>query len=67
MIIKGIPTIATLLEYFFLKSVVLVFLNVELPEDYRGRWESFVDQTLSETNRKNTIDLVNTHMLIYSI
>uniref|UniRef100_A0A8C7Y804 Protein phosphatase 6, regulatory subunit 2b n=2 Tax=Oryzias sinensis TaxID=183150 RepID=A0A8C7Y804_9TELE len=31
----------------------------ELPEDYRGRWETFVEQTLSETNRKNTIDLVN--------
>ncbi|KAF6735070.1 Serine/threonine-protein phosphatase 6 regulatory subunit 2 [Oryzias melastigma] len=30
----------------------------ELPEDYRGRWETFVEQTLSETNRKNTIDLV---------
>uniref|UniRef100_A0A673BZ81 Protein phosphatase 6, regulatory subunit 2b n=1 Tax=Sphaeramia orbicularis TaxID=375764 RepID=A0A673BZ81_9TELE len=28
-----------------------------LPDDYRGRWETFVDQTLSETNRKNTIDL----------
>uniref|UniRef100_A0A8C4ILC5 Protein phosphatase 6, regulatory subunit 2b n=1 Tax=Dicentrarchus labrax TaxID=13489 RepID=A0A8C4ILC5_DICLA len=28
-----------------------------LPEDYRGRWDTFVDQTLSETNRKNTIDL----------
>uniref|UniRef100_A0A7N6C2T1 Protein phosphatase 6, regulatory subunit 2b n=1 Tax=Anabas testudineus TaxID=64144 RepID=A0A7N6C2T1_ANATE len=34
-------------------------LITELPEDYRGRWETFVDQTLSETNRKNTIDLVN--------
>uniref|UniRef100_G3PHE6 Protein phosphatase 6, regulatory subunit 2b n=1 Tax=Gasterosteus aculeatus aculeatus TaxID=481459 RepID=G3PHE6_GASAC len=33
-------------------------LITELPEDYRGRWETFVDQTLSETNRKNTIDLV---------
>uniref|UniRef100_A0A8C2YXJ5 Protein phosphatase 6 regulatory subunit 2 n=1 Tax=Cyclopterus lumpus TaxID=8103 RepID=A0A8C2YXJ5_CYCLU len=32
-------------------------LITELPEDYRGRWETFVDQTLSETNRKNTIDL----------
>uniref|UniRef100_A0A4W6DCC9 Protein phosphatase 6 regulatory subunit 2 n=1 Tax=Lates calcarifer TaxID=8187 RepID=A0A4W6DCC9_LATCA len=32
----------------------------KLPEDYRGRWETFVDQTLSETNRKNTIDLVGT-------
>ncbi|XP_072241829.1 serine/threonine-protein phosphatase 6 regulatory subunit 2 isoform X1 [Leuresthes tenuis] len=30
----------------------------ELPEDYRGRWETFVDKTLSETNRKNAIDLV---------
>uniref|UniRef100_A0A669E203 Protein phosphatase 6 regulatory subunit 2 n=1 Tax=Oreochromis niloticus TaxID=8128 RepID=A0A669E203_ORENI len=35
-------------------------LIAELPEDYRGRWETFVDQTLSETNRKNTIDLVGT-------
>ncbi|XP_028305074.1 serine/threonine-protein phosphatase 6 regulatory subunit 2 isoform X2 [Gouania willdenowi] len=33
-------------------------LILELPEDYRGRWETFVDQTLSETNRKNTIDLI---------
>ncbi|XP_044050672.1 serine/threonine-protein phosphatase 6 regulatory subunit 2 isoform X4 [Siniperca chuatsi] len=33
-------------------------LITDLPEDYRGRWETFVDQTLSETNRKNTIDLV---------
>uniref|UniRef100_A0A674P018 Protein phosphatase 6 regulatory subunit 2 n=1 Tax=Takifugu rubripes TaxID=31033 RepID=A0A674P018_TAKRU len=30
----------------------------KLPEDCRGRWETFVDQTLSETNRKNTIDLL---------
>lgn len=51
-----------LLEYCFLNAVVVVvFLHVALPEDYRGRWETFVDQTLSETNRKNTIDLVNTH------
>nr|XP_046249551.1 serine/threonine-protein phosphatase 6 regulatory subunit 2 [Scatophagus argus]XP_046249552.1 serine/threonine-protein phosphatase 6 regulatory subunit 2 [Scatophagus argus]XP_046249553.1 serine/threonine-protein phosphatase 6 regulatory subunit 2 [Scatophagus argus] len=35
-------------------------LITELPEDYRGRWENFVDQTLSETNRKNTIDLIGT-------
>uniref|UniRef100_A0A8C4II82 Protein phosphatase 6, regulatory subunit 2b n=1 Tax=Dicentrarchus labrax TaxID=13489 RepID=A0A8C4II82_DICLA len=40
-------------------------LITELPEDYRGRWDTFVDQTLSETNRKNTIDLlfVITHTL----
>ncbi|KAM6937759.1 serine/threonine-protein phosphatase 6 regulatory subunit 2 isoform 1-T1 [Xenentodon cancila] len=30
----------------------------ELPEDYKGRWEMFVEHTLSETNRKNTIDLI---------
>uniref|UniRef100_A0A4W6DCX6 Protein phosphatase 6 regulatory subunit 2 n=1 Tax=Lates calcarifer TaxID=8187 RepID=A0A4W6DCX6_LATCA len=42
-------------------------LITELPEDYRGRWETFVDQTLSETNRKNTIDLVNTYTFaVYS-
>ncbi|XP_014854275.1 PREDICTED: serine/threonine-protein phosphatase 6 regulatory subunit 2-like isoform X1 [Poecilia mexicana] len=35
-------------------------LIAELPEDYRGRWETFVEHTLSETNRKNTIDLVGT-------
>ncbi|XP_046889669.1 serine/threonine-protein phosphatase 6 regulatory subunit 2 isoform X1 [Hypomesus transpacificus] len=38
-------------------------LITELPEDCRGRWESFVDQTLTETNRKNTVDLVSTHNL----
>ncbi|KAI1882523.1 hypothetical protein AGOR_G00251630 [Albula goreensis] len=35
----------------------------ELPEDCRGRWESFVDETLTETNRRNTVDLVSTHNL----
>ncbi|XP_056131809.1 serine/threonine-protein phosphatase 6 regulatory subunit 2-like isoform X2 [Lampris incognitus] len=33
----------------------------ELPEDCRGRWESFVDQTLRETNIRNTVELVSTH------
>uniref|UniRef100_A0A7N5ZQ44 Protein phosphatase 6 regulatory subunit 2 n=1 Tax=Anabas testudineus TaxID=64144 RepID=A0A7N5ZQ44_ANATE len=33
----------------------------ELPEDCIGRWESFVDETLRETNRKNTVELVSTH------
>lgn len=42
----------------------LLFVDVELPEDCRGRWETFVDQTLSETNRKNTIDLVNMHTFL---
>nr|XP_032625856.1 serine/threonine-protein phosphatase 6 regulatory subunit 2 isoform X1 [Chelonoidis abingdonii] len=35
----------------------------ELPEDCRGRWESFVEETLRDTNRKNTVDLVSTHHL----
>ncbi|XP_064417233.1 serine/threonine-protein phosphatase 6 regulatory subunit 2a isoform X2 [Latimeria chalumnae] len=35
----------------------------ELPEDCRGRWESFVGETLTETNRRNTIDLVSTYPL----
>ncbi|XP_051918295.1 serine/threonine-protein phosphatase 6 regulatory subunit 2 [Hippocampus zosterae] len=30
----------------------------ELPVDCRGRWETFVNQTLSWTNKRNTIDLV---------
>nr|XP_035130313.2 serine/threonine-protein phosphatase 6 regulatory subunit 2 isoform X7 [Callithrix jacchus] len=28
-----------------------------LPADCRGRWESFVEETLTETNRRNTVDL----------
>ncbi|XP_062058606.1 serine/threonine-protein phosphatase 6 regulatory subunit 2 isoform X3 [Lepus europaeus] len=34
-----------------------------LPADCRGRWESFVEETLVETNRRNTVDLVGTHHL----
>ncbi|KAM6215059.1 LOW QUALITY PROTEIN: serine/threonine-protein phosphatase 6 regulatory subunit 2 [Rhynchocyon petersi] len=34
-----------------------------LPEDCRGRWESFVEETLTETNRRNTADLVSSHHL----
>uniref|UniRef100_A0A8C3AZ99 Protein phosphatase 6, regulatory subunit 2a n=1 Tax=Cyclopterus lumpus TaxID=8103 RepID=A0A8C3AZ99_CYCLU len=32
-----------------------------MKEDCRGRWESFVDETLRETNRRNTVELVSTH------
>lgn len=46
-----------------LHAAVFVLVGVELPEDCRGRWETFVDQTLSEANRKNTIDLVIMHIL----
>ncbi|XP_021564087.1 serine/threonine-protein phosphatase 6 regulatory subunit 2 [Carlito syrichta] len=34
-----------------------------LPADCRGRWESFVAETLTETNRRNTVDLVSIHHL----
>ncbi|XP_048355407.1 serine/threonine-protein phosphatase 6 regulatory subunit 2 isoform X2 [Sphaerodactylus townsendi] len=34
-----------------------------LPEDCRGRWESFVEETLTEANRRNTVDLMSTHHL----
>ncbi|KAM8779776.1 serine/threonine-protein phosphatase 6 regulatory subunit 2 isoform 1-T2 [Rhynchonycteris naso] len=34
-----------------------------LPADCRGRWESFVEETLKETNRRNAVDLVSTHHL----
>lgn len=30
-----------------------------LPEDCKGRWESFVEETLVEANRRNTVDLVS--------
>lgn len=30
-----------------------------LPGDCRGRWESFVEETLSEANRRNAVDLVS--------
>ncbi|XP_030645702.1 serine/threonine-protein phosphatase 6 regulatory subunit 2 [Chanos chanos] len=29
----------------------------ELPEECRGRWENFVNNTLTETNKTNTVDL----------
>ncbi|CAB1313733.1 unnamed protein product, partial [Coregonus sp. 'balchen'] len=34
-------------------------LITELLEDCKGRWETFVDQDLTEINRKNTVDLVS--------
>ncbi|XP_035003328.1 serine/threonine-protein phosphatase 6 regulatory subunit 2a isoform X2 [Hippoglossus stenolepis] len=42
-------------------QVQITDLIKELPEDCRGRWESFVDETLRETNRRNTVELVSTH------
>uniref|UniRef100_A0A8C7IY91 Protein phosphatase 6, regulatory subunit 2b n=1 Tax=Oncorhynchus kisutch TaxID=8019 RepID=A0A8C7IY91_ONCKI len=34
-------------------------LITELLVDCKGRWETFVDQALTEINRKNTVDLVS--------
>ncbi|XP_072452550.1 serine/threonine-protein phosphatase 6 regulatory subunit 2 isoform X2 [Notamacropus eugenii] len=45
-----------------IQSQISSFIK-ELPEDCRGRWESFVEETLPETNRRNTVDLVSTHHL----
>uniref|UniRef100_A0A8C5SZW2 Protein phosphatase 6 regulatory subunit 2 n=1 Tax=Laticauda laticaudata TaxID=8630 RepID=A0A8C5SZW2_LATLA len=39
------------------------FIIRGLPEDCRGRWESFVEETLVEANRRNTVDLVTAHHL----
>ncbi|XP_052399921.1 serine/threonine-protein phosphatase 6 regulatory subunit 3 isoform X2 [Carassius gibelio] len=33
----------------------------ELPEEDRERWEAFTSGQLADTNKKNTVDLVNTH------
>nr|XP_004672728.2 serine/threonine-protein phosphatase 6 regulatory subunit 1 isoform X2 [Jaculus jaculus]XP_044989653.1 serine/threonine-protein phosphatase 6 regulatory subunit 1 isoform X1 [Jaculus jaculus] len=35
----------------------------ELPDEQQQRWEAFVSGPLAETNKKNTVDLVNTHHL----
>ncbi|XP_062033649.1 serine/threonine-protein phosphatase 6 regulatory subunit 1 [Lepus europaeus] len=35
----------------------------ELPAEQQERWEAFVSGPLAETNKKNTVDLVNTHHL----
>lgn len=31
---------------------------IEIPEEYRNKWESFVSSTLAEINKKNTVKLV---------
>ncbi|ETE62396.1 Serine/threonine-protein phosphatase 6 regulatory subunit 2, partial [Ophiophagus hannah] len=36
---------------------------IGLPEDCQGRWESFVEETLVEANRRNTVDLVRRGLL----
>ncbi|XP_034382743.1 serine/threonine-protein phosphatase 6 regulatory subunit 2a isoform X1 [Cyclopterus lumpus] len=55
---KG-PEPSQITDLMKVKMNIPVF--AELPEDCRGRWESFVDETLRETNRRNTVELVSTH------
>ncbi|KAI5624326.1 serine/threonine-protein phosphatase 6 regulatory subunit 2, partial [Silurus asotus] len=38
-----------------------------LPEDYKGRWQKFVDETLAETNKKNAVDLVMNFIINYNL
>ncbi|XP_042328878.1 serine/threonine-protein phosphatase 6 regulatory subunit 1 isoform X3 [Sceloporus undulatus] len=44
-------------------STVVKQLLKELPEEEQEQWERFVSGPLSETNKKNTVDLVNMHNL----
>ncbi|KAL4622812.1 serine/threonine-protein phosphatase 6 regulatory subunit 3 isoform X2 [Arapaima gigas] len=42
-------------------SALIQQLISEFPEDVQERWESFTSGPLADTNKKNTVDLVNTH------
>ncbi|KAH0626513.1 hypothetical protein JD844_001537 [Phrynosoma platyrhinos] len=44
-------------------STLVKQLLKELPEEEQEQWEKFVSGPLSETNKKNTVDLVNMHNL----
>ncbi|KAM6452439.1 serine/threonine-protein phosphatase 6 regulatory subunit 1 isoform 3-T3 [Liasis olivaceus] len=44
-------------------SILIKQLLKELPEEEQEQWEKFVSGPLSETNKKNTVDLVNMHNL----
>nr|XP_028557875.1 serine/threonine-protein phosphatase 6 regulatory subunit 1 isoform X4 [Podarcis muralis] len=44
-------------------STLIKQLLKELPEEEQEQWEKFVSGPLSETNKKNTVDLVNVHNL----
>lgn len=37
----------------------IIFLFLDLPEDYKQKWESFVSGTLAEINKKNAIEFVS--------
>ncbi|XP_044303743.1 serine/threonine-protein phosphatase 6 regulatory subunit 1 isoform X2 [Varanus komodoensis] len=44
-------------------STLIKQLLKELPEEEQEQWDKFVSGPLSETNKKNTVDLVNMHNL----
>uniref|UniRef100_A0A8C1IMM4 Protein phosphatase 6, regulatory subunit 2b n=1 Tax=Cyprinus carpio TaxID=7962 RepID=A0A8C1IMM4_CYPCA len=43
------------------QTQIAQLIKGKLPEDYKARWEQFVNETLTETNKKNTADLVSFH------
>uniref|UniRef100_A0A8C2PNK5 Protein phosphatase 6, regulatory subunit 2b n=1 Tax=Cyprinus carpio TaxID=7962 RepID=A0A8C2PNK5_CYPCA len=40
------------------QTQIAQLIKGKLPEEYKARWEQFVNETLTETNKKNTADLV---------
>ena len=43
-------------------SALASFVSVaELPEEDKERWEAFISGQLSDTNKRNTVDLVSFH------
>uniref|UniRef100_A0A8C2I0Q9 Protein phosphatase 6, regulatory subunit 2b n=1 Tax=Cyprinus carpio TaxID=7962 RepID=A0A8C2I0Q9_CYPCA len=43
------------------QTQIAQLIKGKLPEEYKARWEQFVNETLTETNKKNTADLVSFH------
>uniref|UniRef100_A0A8C2I0W7 Protein phosphatase 6, regulatory subunit 2b n=1 Tax=Cyprinus carpio TaxID=7962 RepID=A0A8C2I0W7_CYPCA len=39
------------------QTQIAQLIKGKLPEEYKARWEQFVNETLTETNKKNTADL----------
>ncbi|XP_048886579.1 serine/threonine-protein phosphatase 6 regulatory subunit 3-like isoform X2 [Brienomyrus brachyistius] len=43
-------------------SMLIQQLISELPEDVRDAWDAFISGQLADINKKNTVDLINTHI-----
>ena len=47
-------------ELFINNELCNIYLIVlDIPEDYKDRWDKFLSETLVEVNKKNTIELVS--------